>query len=362
MTILDRYLTRRLLFTLFKLMLSLVLLFVIIDLVTHRQDNISKYDIPLHIVAWYYLNMIPTILFQYQFAAMALLVSALMVLGRAAQDNEITAFMSGGVGLRRIARAPVALALLLAIAAFAADDTMGVRAANNYRQTQREYFSWFDNTSRGGVSWTNLSGGWTCHILKFNREALTGQDVYLHSIREDLVQEIRAHRIWWDAPHRQWQLEDGRWFTLYPGQDMTQNVDRITQIPAPFSEAPETLFALDDPPETKSASTLARDLEQAESLGIPVQAHWVDYHAKFARPALCFVMIWLAIPFAIRLRRGGFMIGFGVSIAIALAYLLLFYMGLGLGHLGKLPPFAAAWLANAAFLVFGLVLFYRTPT
>ncbi len=73
-------------------------------------------------------------------------------------------------------------------------------------------------------------------------------------------------------------------------------------------------------------------------------------------------MVWLAIPFAIRLRRGGIAIGFGVSIGIALAYMLLFFAGIGLGHLGKLPPVAAAWLANAVFLAFGMWLFHRTPT
>lgn len=362
MTILDRYLTKRLIFTMLKLTASLVLLFVIIDILTVRKENISKYDIPWSVVGQYYLTLVPTILFQYQFAALALLVAALMVLGRATQDNEVTAFMAGGVGLRRMSRAPVILALLMAVGAFFADETLGVRAANVSRHIQREYFSWFDSHLRTGISWANLSGGWTCHILKFNREALTGQDVYLHSIEKNLVQEIRARRIWWDPSREQWLLEDGRWFTLYPDQAMTQKVDRITQQAAPFKERPEELFALEDPPETKSTRTLARDLERAASLGIPVQSYWVDYHAKFARPALCFVMIWLAIPFAIRLRRGGFFIGFGVSVAIALAYLLLFYMSLGLGHLGKLPPFAAAWLANFVFLAIGLVLFERTPT
>ena len=62
------------------------------------------------------------------------------------------------------------------------------------------------------------------------------------------------------------------------------------------------------------------------------------------------------------LRRGGIAIGFGVSIAIAIAYLMLFYLSLGLGHLEKINPFVAAWLANAVFFMIGIHLFRKTPT
>ncbi len=362
MTLLDRYLSRRLVATLFKILLALVLLFIVIDLLTHRQDDIGKYQVPARVVSLYYLTYVPVILFEYQAAALAMLVAGLMVLGRAAQDREVTAALAGGVSLRRLVRMPVLIALLLALTAFAAEQTLGIRAAAVSERIEDEYFTRFSADARGGISWTNLSGGWTCHVLKFNRDALTGQDVFIHSMKPELVREIRAHRMYWEPGQRQWILEDGRSFTLYPDAEMRQQVEQINQAPAPFDEPPEQLFALEQPASTKSAWELRRDLRQAARLGLPVARHWVDYYVKFARPALCFVMVWLAIPFAIRLRRGGIAIGFGVSIGIALAYMLLFFAGIGLGHLGKLPPVAAAWLANAVFLAFGMWLFHRTPT
>lgn len=361
-TLLDRYLGRRLLATLLKILLALVLLFIVIDLLTHRQDDIGKYQIPARVVVLYYLSYVPVILFEYQAAALGMLVAGLMVLGRAAQDQEVTAALAGGVSLRRLVRMPVLIALVLALAAFAAEQTLGVRAIGVAQRIEDEYFTRFSPDRRSGISWTNLGDGWTCHVLKFNREALTGQDVFIHSMGADLVRELRADRIYWDPDRRQWILEDGRRFVLHPGDEMRQQVERITQTPAPFDEPPEQLFALEQPASTKDAWELRRDLRHAQRLGLPTARHWVDYHVKFARPALCFIMIWLAIPFAIRLRRGGIAIGFGVSIAIALAYMLVFFACIGLGHLGKLPPVAAAWLANAVFLAAGLWLFHRTPT
>ena len=95
---------------------------------------------------------------------------------------------------------------------------------------------------------------------------------------------------------------------------------------------------------------------------MPVENRRVHYYAKFSQPFLCFVMIFIAIPFAMRLRRGGVAISFGVSLAIAAAYLVVFALGMLLGDAGRLPPPIAAWLGNIVFLGAGLVLFARTPS
>jgi len=361
MTIMDRHLARAFLLTLLKVTVSLVLLVVLIDFLTRQQSKIGRYDFPIHVLGTYYLTFVPTILFSYQVAAMAVLVSGLMVFGRAAQNNEVTALLAGGVGLWRLARAPILLALCAAFAAFGIEETLGTRAAALADRIEREHFRRFEADSSTGVSWTRLGDGWTCHTLAFNRAALTGQDVYLHRSEGRVWEHIEANRIYWDPDARAWVLEDG-WRLRFDAEKVEELKERITQARAPFTEPPEMLFALDQPSEGKSVGVLAADLRRAERLGIPTGRHWVDYHARFARPALCFVMVLLAIPFAIRLRRGGVAIGFGLSLAVGLAYITLFYVCLGLGTIGKLSPLAAAWLPTALFLAAGVVLCRRTPT
>ena len=117
-----------------------------------------------------------------------------------------------------------------------------------------------------------------------------------------------------------------------------------------------------EPAETKSARRLAADISAAASRGVPTNSLRVDYHAQFARPAICFVMVWLAIPFALRLRRGGLAISFGISILVAIAYLMIYGVCMTLGHAGRIHPEAAAWFANAVFMGAGMTLFVKTPT
>ncbi len=362
MTLLDRYLARRLLATTFKIVLAIVSLFVIIDLLTHRQDALVKYGVPGMVAVRYYAAFIPTILFEYQAMAMAVLVAALMVLGRSAQANEVTAMLAGGVSVRRFALAPLAVALVVAGLVFAAQETVGVEANAVARQIEDEYFDSYAAANTRAVSWPRLGDGWSCHVLYFNRMAQTGQDVFLHQIKDGVVQEIRANRIWWDAEHQQWLLEDGRQGSFDLAGQGAGTDRRITQVPAPFTETPEELFALEESADTKSAATLLADIHRAERIGVPASGHWVDFHAKFARPALCFVMVLIAAPLALRLRRGGIATGLAAGIVIGLVYLMLFYLGIGMGHLELLPPLAAAWLANTVFFVAGLLLFFRAPT
>jgi len=362
MTLLDRYLAVRIVTTLLKTLLALIFLFVLIDFLTQRQGDISKNDVPWGVVGLYYLSWIPTVIYQYQGAALAMLISSLLVFGAAARNNEITAALSGGISLWRLVRAPVAMAALLAVGVFLMQENLGTLASSELDDINSHYFSRSSISKRPGISWAHLTDDWTCHIMKFNRRALSGEGVFMHSFREDAVEQIQANRIFWDETTSQWMLEDGRWFMFYPKKDWDYEVPRITQCPAPIHETPDELFALEQSPNTKTVAELHRDIGRAKAHGMPTASPLTDLYAKFSQPALSFIMIWLAIPFAMRLRRGGLAIGFGVSIAIGLAYLMLYRVGMGLGHIGRLSPFIAAWLANITFMIFGLYLVRKTPT
>jgi len=364
MTLLDRYFGKRVLSTFFKTVLALIALFILIDLLTTRRNQIVKNDIPWGIVAAYYAVSTPGLMLKYQIGALSVLISTLLVFGNAAQANEITAALAGGISLGRLTRVPVLVAAGLAILMFFMQETIGVVAGRRMEELNARYFSLKDQSERPGISWTRLNGKWTCHITKFNRKALTGEDVFIHSRARGggTLEQIDARRIFWEPDTRQWMLEDGVWSVMTPSSEWDNTETRISQQPAPFTVSPEEIFAFEQPPETKTAANLLQDIHRGERYGMPVSSAWTDFHAKFSQPALCFVMIWLAIPFAMRVRRGGLAIGFGISIVIALAYLILFQISMGLGHIDRLSPLIAAWLADMVFLAVGIVLFHRTAT
>ncbi len=346
-------------------MVALLLLFVVIDVLTHRRSDIIQHDVPTSTVGLYYFFLLPRMLLDYHLGALATLVATLFVLGSAAQHNEFTALFSCGVPLRRIGRAPLAIAAVVSILLLLMGETVGPAAARAALAIEAEYFGSHTRGSfaeRPGVSWANLSGGWTCHIAKFNRVALTGEDVLMLARRESEHEMIRARRIYWDPEYGKWFLEDGIWTVFYPERGMAVNVRPVTQAPAPLEETPEELFAPFEDTATRSAAGLRGVMENASEKGMPLTRLKVDYYTKFSHPVLPFVMVWLAVPFASRGKRGGLSVGFGVSIALGISYLILFSACQNLGYTGHLSPFMSAWLANFIFLIGGTILLARAPT
>lgn len=359
-TIIDRYLGRRLFFALVRTLVALVAIFILIDLLTQRRNQIMNLDVSWDVVALYYLAYVPWVVFQV--APLSMLVATLMVMGDTAQANEVTAALAGGISLRRFSRMPLVFGFAFALLLFAAEETVGAYAARQADHIERNNFSRNPDSERAGITWARLSNGWTCHVLKFNRVALTGEGVLMHAIREDAIEHIEARRIYWDETRAAWMLEDGHWLVLDPGGGAITSQRRITQLPAPFDERPELLFAMDQPPETQTALGLASVVRHASRIGVRAQRLRVDFHTKFSQPAIAFVMVWLAIPFAMRVRRGGVAIGFGASVAIAIVYLTIFSIGITLGDAGRVSPVLAAWLANLVFFAAGVTLFLKTPT
>ncbi len=359
MTIVDRYFARRTIGLLLRALLAFVVLYIFIDLLTHRDLDFAQFDVPWSIIASYYLSFSPQIIFQV--APFALLVSVLLVIGDAAQHNEVTAMLAGGVSLRRIVRAPVCVALIFSASLFTAQETIGAKALARSAEIEQDYFSSNPDLERRGISWAHLSGGWTCHINKFNRIALTGEDVIMHLHTDENVEQIEARRIYWDEVAGAWFLEDGAWLKFDAAVERMMQT-AIRQREAPITESPDDLFAMEQSANTKTALELARDISSARNRAVPTSAMQVAYYAKFAQPALSFVMVFLAIPFAVRIQRGGLAVSFGASIIIAMIYVVVFAVSVSLGQADRIAPMTAAWAPNVLFLATGLFLLWRTPT
>lgn len=365
MKTLDAHMTRRMLLAFSGTLLVFLLLFVVIDLLTHRRVIILQHEVSSSTVARYYLFLVPRLLLEYHLAALSVLIAGLFVLGSAAQHNEFTALFSCGVSLRRIARVPFLMACGVSILLFIMGETIAPTSAKAALGIERQYFGKHSGKAfadRPGISWANLNGGWTFHTLKFNRVALTGEDVLILSQRENEHEMIRAKRIYWDPEEKGWILESVKWTIFFPDKGMAAIVHRFAQVRAPLEETPEELFAPLEDTSTRNAASLREVMDSASKKGVPLTRLKVGYYGKFAKPFLPIVMIWLAVPFASRGNRGVLSAGFGISIALGLSYLLVFSVCQSLGFTGHLSPMMAAWLANFVFMIVGAALMARTPT
>lgn len=346
----------------FRVVCALLGLFILIDILTHRRPQILAHDVEWTVVVQYYLMLIPQLLRDYQIGALGVLIAGLLIVGRIAQRQELTALLASGVSLRRIVAGPVLVALACSAGLFTLGELVGPTATRTSIDIEKRYFGADRKGDRGGrpgVFWANLDNGWRCDIQKFNRVAMTGEHVLMYAVFADRQEKISAHRIYWDENNSVWIMERGNWGAMY---DEGNRSRRITREIAPFKNRPEQLFAAEVNTSAYSASQLNKIRLEHPPTNRTGRTLAVDYHLKYASPMLSFVMIWLAIPFAVRLERGSLALGITLSIVIGLAYLLTFLATTSLGYNGVIGPITAAWMANGLFLFLGAVLCYRTPT
>lgn len=368
MTILDRKFTLQLVRVFAATLLSLCLFYIVVDILTDRFEDIVKESMPWSAVALYYLLLMPGAITDYHFIGVAMLTAVLLVYGAGARRNEIVPLFAAGVRASRLARPALVLATVAAAVHLANMQWIAPVAYNHALRYEAEYFS--ESVQRFGgqresVSWSNLRNQWTCHITKFNRTSLAGEDVFMIALRPDSEEQIRARRIYWDPDRDRWMIEDGSWavFTPIPGKpgNSAMSERRITQEPAPLLETPDDLFEPFTDPGSFSTTALPKIIRTAQSRRVPTVELEVEYHARFAAAFLPLVVLIIGFPLAIRTSRGAQSADIALALVIVLAYLFLFNSSRNMGNVGRIDPIVAAWLANGVGASIGFLLSRRLP-
>jgi len=112
-----------------------------------------------------------------------------------------------------------------------------------------------------------------------------------------------------------------------------------------FDEDPEVMLFATREPSRLSLREVARFVEHAGQNPTGTNAAYaMRYHAILSAPAICFVVIAVAIPFAVVGGRVSPMVGVAKTFGLFLAFYLLTSFCAAFGDNGAIPPMVAAWL------------------
>jgi lipopolysaccharide export system permease protein len=88
----------------------------------------------------------------------------------------------------------------------------------------------------------------------------------------------------------------------------------------------------------------------------------VDLYRKFTEPLTSIIIILMAIPFALMIKkRATGLSSLGISIMLGFLYYVLSAISIALGKAGILVPFVAVTLSHILVLSFGLYLIHTLP-
>ncbi len=355
MRLLDRYLVREQLVSLAVGLLFFVAIFIVVD-IFEKLDTFLDNKVAIQTLIHFYAVSIPGIIIMV--LPMSMLLSCLLAIGQIGRQNELTAMQAAGIGIGRIVAPLYTMALVVCALVFATNETLipELNAQRNrilHGQIKRENLE-------GAMVRTNLaymgSQGRTFLIRTYSIPEKT--------MREVVIQEIKQHtlsgRI--DAETARW--ENGKWVFR---NGYTRRFDREGEHAAHFNELeipglgerPEDFAKAEEDPKSLSFWELQHYIARLRQSGSRVQKYLVELYLKISFPLTNLIVVLIGTALAIRVRRGGLAISFGLAVFISFVYYAIIRTGQALGHSGALPPILGAWLGNLIFGGLGLELLRR---
>lgn len=354
--IIDRYLFRRTLQIFLAALLVLSALYVIIDLITDKLDNIKENDVPWRTVGQFYICFLPRILVQS--VPVALLVSILFVLGEMVRYGELVALRAAGLSLQRITVGALLAGGLVTLGTFIVYGwvvPLGSSLANEIKENVID-------PERAGrhhpIFYVDPESGKTIWISRYFPQSSRGENVIIVEYLSDQNLVVtQAEKIRWAPETSEWFLENA--VQCWAIGDEISYPDPVAEMAADIQTDPAQLEDPILPADEMTHREISEEIHRRHNKGHRAPDLEVAQHMKFALPAVNLIVPFLAIPFAVRKRRGGLILSFGMCIVLTLVYLGLIAGSSGLGRFGLIPPWLGAWGPNALFLAGGLWFFFR---
>ncbi len=353
--LLDRYLTRRMLPPLLLVVGSTALLYIVVDLSDSIED-MARNHTPLNVILAYYANRVPQVFLDV--TPIALMIAVLILLTVMEQQRELTALKAAGISLYRLAVPILLLAAFVAgglwtLGEFIVPDSnreaqrqrdviRGVDTARSYRSSDRQWL-----LSRDDESLYNF--------LRYDGETQTLIRLTLFQIDDDM--NLKYHLF-----TRRARFLDGKWIAdsgwfrrFYPdGTDVFRRISGPLELP--IDEGPAYFGQEYRQPSEMTVGELRNYIDELADSGYRPANLIVQWHQKFTYPLSAFVMVLLALPFA--LSRGGRRVSTMQGVAIALTLGIAYFMVVALfGKLGEveiLPPIVGAWSPVVLALLFAV--------
>jgi LPS export ABC transporter permease LptF/LPS export ABC transporter permease LptG len=346
--LLDRYVAARFLRLFLLMVVSVVVLYIVIDYL-EISDDIARNSIPSAIIVRYFEAVVfPIIVDVVPFAFLA---AALVAVAGLVRSAETTAILSSGVSLHRATLSLVVLALLAGGGLFALAERVVPRAALEAERLKNMIFKRpVMNEGLPVNLWFRGDHGRFFHAETFDAatKSATGVAVVeLDPADFRLIKRTDGTRAVL-VPDRGLVLEDG-WTRSFGrgGDSLFLRRDGKFLVEAP--EASKVFFTGRTNPRQMTLEELTRFVEARRRAGAEVARLSTGLYQKTAMPVSALLLTLVGLPFAYRVGKRGALAGIGVALLLGIAYFFISALLLRFGERGSLPPLLAAWGTNILF-------------
>ena len=351
MKIIDRYLTKQLIFPIFFCTCTLIFLMFTADIFDYL-DEMVRNKTAVQYILLYYLSLIPETFVT--IIPWASLLGTIYVLTGLNYHNEITAMKVSGLEITSIIRPIIFIGFILGIASFLVSDQIVPKTspiANTIlkekieKKKTKEKRAVFENVTYYG----GKDRLYYAHFFKIKEQKLEDFIILWLDSRKNVKKKTVAQEAVWNGTH--WELHRATDYTMQQrgemfGEPVFQEIVTYPEI----NEPPEEFLKAVNEGAAISYRDLKEYIGKLKENGIKLNTEMVTLHHKLSFPWNSLVMMFLAVPF---LAKTSTRRTIAINVLACIASVFLFHVSgavmLALGKAGKLFPILSAWSPNFLF-------------
>lgn len=334
---------------------------IVVFLVVNSVENLDKFidkQVPGATILQYYLLFIPHII--YLILPAVTLLATLFTVGGFTASNELTAIKVAGVPFSRV------MLILLITASVCAGGVyfLGETVIPGTNRQQMDIWRYEvkkiprENRAVRGRIYLQVGQKNQMYIENYRAASREAMGIKMMNVVNGKIKgRIDAEKMIWrdNAWHVQGATkrtfgDDGAitWISD-AGFVLNENVLR-----------PDQFEKVQTKPEEMNSLELRDFIHRLKHVGGLTRRWEVELLAKFSTPAAAVIIVFFGAPIAAVRRRGGTVLGFGISLFVCFIYFGLIQVGKVLGFNGTIPPWSAAWGGNIVFGMLGMWMLVRS--
>lgn len=354
MKILDKYVTRQFLSSIFFGLLTFTLIFIIIDMMEKLDDFIDE-SVPFHLIFLYYVYFVPEIM--RLMLPVATLLASLFTVGKLSNFNELTILRSSGMSLQRLMMPFLGVALLISLFSVYFGGWIVPYSNRERIHIEREYLKkdifsignniFFQDSPDRIISIgfydDNINTVIKAGIQFFNPKDLT-----------QLIKRYDIERLKYDSLTKSWlavNITERKFIN-----DSKEEISKHDSLRIGYLNfRPRDLTFKLRKMEEFTFTELMEILDEQKKSGNDVTRLLIDIHTVFSFSFASIIVVLFGLPFMIDKRKGGIAVQFGMNLFVTFIYLAFQQITKAFGKNGSLDPVLTAWIPNLVFLILAII-------
>jgi lipopolysaccharide export system permease protein len=352
MGIISQYLIRELIKFFLGFELAFVFIYLLIDFI-QKIDNILEAGASLESMVLCFALKIPLIVMQ--MAPVAMLLSVIVLFSIMERGREITAFKACGISVLGTARPVIVFSLVVAVALFLFSELVvpfTTLKSNKIWNRDVEKRSTRQIHTRNNIWYRSQNAIYWIREFDFKYAHMKDVSLFFFNDSFKLIKRIDAQKGVWDQ--KGWVIQNGLIQEL--GVDGRYRAKPFEEISLSLPETPDDFQQDAREPSEMSYWELKQYAEKIQNDGYDATAYRVEKNIKLSFPIICFILVLIGIPIALRVKGGRIALAVAVGIGAIFIYLVTFGLTRSIGLSGILPPVFSAWIANTIFFLIGIYL------